>query len=104
MATDEGPLFISYQTNEFFKQWGIKHRLSAAHYAQSNRRTEAVVKMAKRLLCSNIERETRINTKGLVKALLQYRNVPLLGIRHSPAQMLFGRVLKDALPTSLQKL
>ena len=30
--------------------------------------------------------------------MLQYRNTHLLGVGYSPAQMLFGRRLKDALP------
>ena len=42
--------------------------------------------------------------RGVAKALLQYRNMPLPGIGHSPAQMLLGRMLKEALPTSPKKL
>ena len=45
-----------------------------------------------------------IDTKGVAKALLQYRHTPVLGIWNSPAQMLLGRILKDALPRSPQKL
>ena len=104
LATDGGTSFTSYETQQFLKQWGIRHRLSAAHYAQSNGRAEAAVKTAKRLLCNNTERGGMIDTEGVAKALLQYRNTPLLGIGHSPAQMLFGRTLKDALPTSPEKL
>ena len=78
--------------------------LSAAHYALSNKRAEAAVKTAKRLLCNNTERGGMIDTKGVAKALLQYRHTPVLGIWNSPAQMLLGRTLKDALPTSLLKL
>ena len=44
-----------------------------------------------------------IDTKGVAKALLQYRHTPVLGIWNSPAQMLLGRTPKDALPTSPQK-
>ena len=39
-----------------------------------------------------------IDTEGVAKALLQYRNTPLLGIGYSPAQMLFGRRQKTELP------
>ena len=45
-----------------------------------------------------------IDTKGVAKALLQYRHTPVLGIWNSPEQMLLGRTLKDTLPTSPQKL
>ena len=100
LATDGGPSFTAYETRQFFKQWGIRHRLSAAHYPQSNGRAEAAVKTAKRLLCNNTERGGMIDTEGVAIALLQYRNTPLLGVGYSPAKMLFGRQLKDALPSS----
>ena len=47
----------------------------------------------------NTEQRGRVDTDGMAKALLQYRNTPLLGIGFSPIQMLFGRPLKDALPS-----
>ena len=69
-----------------------------------NERVEAAVKTAKWLLFNNTERGDMINTKGVAKALLQYRHTPVLGIWNSPEQMLLGRTLKDTLPTSPQKL
>ena len=78
--------------------------LSTAHYALSNKRAEAAVKTAKRLLCNNTERGDMIDTKRVANALLQYRHTPWLGIWNFPAQILLGRTLKNALPTSLQKL
>ena len=98
MASDGGPSFTCYETKQFFRQWGIRHRLSSAHYPQSNGRAEVAVKTAKRLLCDNVERGGCVDTEGVAMALLQYRNTPLLGVGHSPAQILFGRTLKDALP------
>ena len=98
MASDGGPSFTCYETKQFFRQWGIRHRLSSAHYPQSNGRAEVAVKTAKRLLCDNMERGGCVDTEGVAMALLQYRNTPLLGVGHSPAQIMFGRTLKDALP------
>ena len=98
VATDGGPSFTCYETKQFFRQWGIRHRLSSAHYPQSNGRAEVAVKTAKRLLCDNMERGGMVDTEGVAMALLQYRNTPLLGVGHSPAQIMFGRTLKDALP------
>ena len=37
--------------------------LSAAHYALSNKRAEAAMKTAKRLLCNNTERGDMMDTK-----------------------------------------
>ena len=45
-----------------------------------------------------MERGGMVDTEGVAMALLQYRNTPLLGVGHSPAQIMFGRTLKDALP------
>ena len=53
---------------------------------------------AKRLLCDNMERGGMVDTEGVAVGLLQYRNTPLLGVGHSPAKIMFGRTLKDALP------
>ena len=82
----------------------IFRMLSAAQYALSNKRAEAAVKTAKRLLCNNTERGDMIDTKGVAKALLQNRHMLVLGILNYPAQMLLGKTPKDALLTSPQKL
>ena len=47
-----------------------------------------------------MERGGMVDTEGVAMALLQYKNTPLLGVGYSPAQILFGHALKDALPTS----
>ena len=46
----------------------IFRMLSAAHYALSNKRAEAAVKTAKRLLCNNTERGDMMDSKGATKA------------------------------------
>ena len=82
----------------------IRQRLSSAHYPQSNGRAEAAVKTAKRLLMDNTERGVQVDTDEVAKALLQYSNTLLLVIGFSPAQMLFGRQLKDASPIPPESL
>ena len=77
LATDGGQRFTAYDFGEFCKQWGVRQRLSSAHYPQSNGRAEAAVKTAKRLFMDNTERGGRADT-------------PLLGIEFSPGQILFG--------------
>ena len=51
----------------------IFRMIPAAHYALSNKRAEAAVKIAKRLLCNNTEKGDMIDIKWVVKALLLYR-------------------------------
>ena len=74
-------------------------RNSAAYYAQSNGRAELAVKTAKRMLLGNCDDKGDIDNMRFARALLQFRNTPLQGINLSPAQILYGRELKDCMPT-----
>ena len=99
LASDGGPSFTSHVMRQFLYQWDINLRLSSAHYPQSNGRAELAVKTCKRLLTDNMDLGGRLDTAKMAVALLQYRNTPLQGVGYSPAQILFGRHLKDALPS-----
>lgn len=103
LATDGGPPFTSHEVTSFLQRWGINTRLSSAYYPQSNGRAELAVKTAKRLLSDNIDHSGKLNTDKLVAALLQYRNTPIQDIGLSPAQLLFGRNLRDSLPLQKQQ-
>ena len=98
LATDGGPPFNGYEFKQFLVQWGVQHRLSSAHYAQSNGRAELAVKSCKRLLRDNVGQGGRLDTAGVCRALLQYRNTPVQGVGMSPGYMLYGRRMRDALP------
>ena len=99
LYTDGGLPFASYETREFLQKWGVKHIISSAHYPQSNGRAELGVKTAKRILHENVSPTGSLNTDAVSKALLQYRNTPIHGLGLSPAQILFHRSLRDAVPT-----
>ena len=98
IASDGGPEFVSYETRDFFKRWGIRHRLSSVGFAQSNGRAELAVKTAKRLLMDNVKSNGELDTDRMVRAMLTYRNTPDPGCKLSPAEILLGRKLKDTLP------
>ena len=99
IETDGGPPFNGDEFRMFLKKWGIRHRLSSAHYPQSNGRAEVAVKTAKRLLQENISRSGHLNTGKVTRALLQYHNTPGRGTAgESPARIIFGRDLRDSLP------
>jgi len=89
----------SHKVQQFLKQWGVTWRVSSAHYAQSNGRAEAAVKTAKRLLADNISRSGQLDNDKFARAILQHRNTPLPGIGLSPAQLLYGRTLRDHMPS-----
>lgn len=100
IASDGGGPFKSYEWRTFLFQWGIHHRKSSANYHQSNGRAELAVKSCKRLLHTNTDGAGNLDTAKVTKALLQYRNTPIAGIGMSPAYMMFGRQLRDALPSN----
>lgn len=99
LETDGGPPFNGGPFSAFMEQWGVKHRLSSAYYAQSNGRAELAVKTAKRLLRDNTGKSGELDTNGVTRALLQYRNTPLRETDDSPAEIIYGRRLRDGLPT-----
>ena len=98
LSSDGGPEFTSQESSDFFDRWGIRHRLSSAYFPQSNGRAEVAVKATKRLLEENMGEDGDLNTDEVVRALLQQRNTPDRDCRLSPAQVLFGRSLRDAMP------
>lgn len=57
------------------------------------------MKTAKRIIAECTGRDGLVDTDAVARAVLQYRNTPLSHITKSPAQLLFGRILRDHLPT-----
>ena len=96
MSSDGGPEFRAKETSDFLARWGVHHRVSSSYYPQSNGRAEVAVKTAKRLLQSNIGPNGTLNNDKLLRALLQLRNTPDPDCGLSPAQIVFGKPLKDA--------
>jgi len=99
ISTDGGPEFTAAETEEFLQRWGVHHRLSSAYCPQSNGRAEVAVRVTKRLLEENMDKNGNLNNDKVARALLQQRNTPDKDCGLSPAQVLFGRQLKDTLPT-----
>ena len=96
LSTDGGPEFTADTTKEFLRSWGVKHRISSAYHPQSNGRAEVAVKSTKRLMRSNVGPTGSLDTDKLLRALLQMRNTPDPDCNLSPAQILFGRPIRDA--------
>ena len=98
ISSDGGPEFVSNEAKEFYIRWGVDHRLSSAYFPQSNGRAEVAVKLTKRLLEENVGINGNLNTDKVVCALLQQRNTPDKDCQLSPAQIIFGRPLRDSMP------
>jgi hypothetical protein len=98
LSSDGGPEFTATITKDFFNRWGIHHRISSAHHPQSNGRAELAVKTTKRLLEDNVGSNGNLDTDAFMRAMLVLRNTPDPDCKLSPAQIIFGRKLRDALP------
>ena len=66
-------------------------------FPQSNGRAEVAVKTAKRLLMSNTSPTGSLDQDRFLRAMLQLRNTPDRDCSLSPAQIIFGRPLRDSL-------
>ena len=95
-ARDGGPEFSSAATADFLTRWEVRHRMSSAYFPQSNGRAEVAVKKAKRMLMDNVDPTGSLNNDGLLRALLQVCNTPDPDCNISPAQVVFGRPIRDA--------
>ena len=105
ISTDGGPPFKAYDYQKFLHTWGVERRLSSAYFPTSNGRAEAAVKSAKRILLGNINPLTgRLDTDAAARALMAHRNTPTQDSGIAPSVMLFGRPLRDHLPTPNRKL
>ena len=96
LSSDGGPEFAATATAEFLSTWGVHHRMSSAHNPQSNGRAEVAVKKAKRLLKSCVGPSGSLNNDRFMRGMLQLRNTPDPECKLSPAEILFGRQLRDA--------
>ncbi|XP_065080058.1 uncharacterized protein K02A2.6-like [Ochlerotatus camptorhynchus] len=94
LLTDNGTNFLNQKMRKFATEWDIKHITSAPHHQQANGKSEAAVKIAKRLLKKSEETGT-----DFWYALLHWRNIPNK-IGSSPAARLFSRSTRCGIPTS----
>lgn len=97
LGSDGGPEFTATNTENFLRSWNVRHRVSSVSFPQSNGRAEVAVNTAKRLLMSNTGPTGNLNQDRFLCAILQLRNTPDRDCNLSPAQIIFGRPLRDSL-------
>ena len=102
-TSDGAKVFTSKAMEEFFDRYGVVHRVTTAYNPRSNKRAEVAVKSAKRMIRNNLSQTGSLNTDKMTRALLQHRNTPCAITGLSPAQIIFGRVLRDFLPLQPNK-
>ena len=102
LSSDGGPEFTAKETAALLRRWGVHHRVSSAYHPRSNGRAEVAVKSMKRLLTSHTTADGDLATEAVAAGLLTYRNTPDAETGLSPAQIVFGRNLRDLLPVAPQ--
>ena len=81
-----------------------KHRNLSTYYPRANKRAEVALKSAKRPVISNLGPGGSLNLDQFARALLVHRNNPDPKTGTSPAQVIFGRKLRDHLPALVDRL
>ena len=98
LSSDGGPEFKAGATKTFLKNWGIRHRISSVANPHSNCRAEVGVKTVKRMLVGSTGPGGSMNTDAFQRAMLAYRNTPDPMSKVSPAEIIFGRRIRDFTP------
>ena len=98
ISSDSASQFMSSKFQKFLRQYGVRQRLSSSYFPHSNSRAELGVKSGKRILMDNMSPDGKVNTDRFLRAMLQYRNTPQPDTRMSPAQIVYGRYLRDFIP------
>ena len=101
ITSDGGPQFTAGVTQAFLEAWKVHHRKTAVANPHANSRAEIAVKTVKRLLMANVGSSGSLDTDGFQKAMLTYRNSIDPETKASPALILFGRPIRDAIPIPL---
>ena len=89
---------MSASFQSFLNSYKVHHRVSSVGFPHANTRSEIAVKTAKRVLRANTSITGELDNVAVTRAMLQHRNTPDRDIGMSPAQLLYGRQLRDFLP------
>ena len=97
--SDGGPPFGSSDVNDFLKRWGIEWRPSSPRYPQGNSVAESAVKWAKSLFrkCWRGREQPLRTNEEWIKGILQWKNTHHESTGLSPAIMLYGHFVQDAI-------
>jgi len=98
MKSDNGPQFISHEYGEFCSGYGIEQCLTTPRWPEANGQVERQNRSIMKRI--QIAHNNRVDYESaLMTWLFTYRNTPHSITGKSPAEMLFGRVLRTNLPS-----
>ena len=99
IITDNGPQFISKEFDSLMSEFNIKHRKVEPYHLQSNGEVERFNRTLKKAIQTAIAEGSNWRIT-LDNFLLNYRNTPHATTGVPPSQLLFGRKLRDKLPSA----
>ena len=89
ICSDGSSIFLSHETQDFFRRYNITHRVSSVGNPHSNNRRELGVKSLKRILRDYVSGTGCLNSDAVTQALLAHANTPDKTLKLSPAQLAF---------------
>ena len=98
IVTDNGPQFASVEFRQYCRQWGIKHHPVTPYYPQANSEIERFFRTAMKAIKIAVI-EGKDWKEEIKRFLMYYRNTPHATTGKSPAELMYGRQLRDQLPT-----
>lgn len=99
MKTDNGPQFISDELNTFCKEYGIQLRKITPYWPQANGEVERSNKTILKHLKISQESGSSDWVWDLRTFLLMYNSTPHATTGSAPSVLMFGRILRDKLPS-----
>ena len=96
--TDGSSIFCAQETKDFFKRYDIEHIVSSVSNPHSNLRSEVSVKSLKSMLRDIVGNSGSLDSDAVTEALLCHANTKCWVLNKSPAELAYGRCLKDFFP------
>ena len=102
--TDGSSIFCAQEMKDFFKRFDIEHRVSSVSNPHANLRSEGSVKSLKRMLRDIVGNSGILDSDAVTEALLCHAYMRCRVLNKSPAEIAYGRCLKDFFPHLVSSL
>ena len=92
------------EMKDFFKRFDIEHKVRSVSNPHANLRLEVSVKSLKRMLRDIVGNSGSLDSDAVTEALLCHANTKCRVLNKSPAEIAYGRCLKDFFPRQVSSL
>lgn len=98
LYSDSGTQYNNYKFIQFANEWSFRHVITSPKHHQSNGLAERHIQTLKRML-----KKVMQEGKDKELALLQLRNIPIDDSGVTPAELLYGRQIRNLIPGKEKK-